>query len=180
MNSEVFKTPNLNQAIEVRKQWEKEEEEILKTVPQLRIRLGDLIRKHIPFPEKAEGKKIKFKSSRANQDWIKVGSSFLPNRKILGPTGLICMTRTEKGELGVIVKSSAYPFEERHVTLTVDIKELGCSFEIGNEAKFKEKNTEHGNVNLNQVNMLKEVLTLIENPNITRYEPLPYHLIKIK
>jgi hypothetical protein len=178
MSPEAFKTPYLNKAIEAHRQWVKEDNEVISAIPQLRRRFGSLLRKHIPFPEEIKGKKIKLVFSELDKDWIATPSFWSKlNQRRLGPTGLTCEAGLEE-EIEVVVTSSAYPFERRPVDFTVNVAELDCSFKFDDvvSAKFEKENGEYGNVDLNQVNMLKEILTLIEDSAKTKYKPLPYYL----
>ncbi|KKQ37181.1 MAG: hypothetical protein A3H17_00685 [Candidatus Levybacteria bacterium RIFCSPLOWO2_12_FULL_37_14] len=179
------------------RRWEEEHSEVITSIPGLRKRLGALICKHTPFPEKIEeidGKKVILikPNDTANDtkydkyDFVKTYSSFLAlytGEKRLSPIMLHCETTSEEN-LGVSIESSAYPFgnwrnkgKQRDVTFTVAISDLDYYIEFtekGNAFVQGDSDTnERGKINLNQVKMLKEVLILLENPAITTYESEP-------
>lgn len=51
---------------------------------------------------------------------------------------------------------------------------------VENQEKWEKENGESDNVDPKQVKVLEEILTLIEDPAKTQYEPLPHYLLNIQ
>jgi hypothetical protein len=199
--SEIIGAPYLVYEIEKHKQQIEERKKVSEIAPRLEAGFRKLLIKYVPFPKKIEGKKIKLISLSSSQDRVQVGKLMRLNRKLLSRTELECKRTSGEKEINITISSSVYPFEKwkgkdghRPTEITVNIKELDCSFifedkAIDNSKKENEKRNEisirykngdgkYEDITPNHVRILNDVLNLIQDPT-TEYNPQPYKLISI-
>lgn len=196
MSHEAIKTPYLAQAINQEIQACKEAKQYEEEMEKLGNRFGALVRTHVEFPNQIKGKRVKWINQKYGwsdddnryMDEVSVESSILntltlkTTKRLTGLT-LECDTKSEEGSLGVRIKSDLYPFEKpadgtEKPTFTVTLFRPHKQFRLNGSYIRSGFNGDSKELLPGELEMVKEVLTLLENPKKTTYSPYPQTFVK--
>lgn len=182
----VPETPLLTTEIQAELKRRAEQAEIRAAVPQLRSRLGNIIRGNMSLPSDIEGKRVVLETpqyANPEDDWMRLYPDSVTSdvHARLSPTRLHCTaTTSDAEEVSFVIESSGYPL--RPVNMSVTTKSLGYCLALPAQGAFEVRFPMGGRVksrpsSMVDVRLLEEILGLMEGPS-AKFTSQPYTIVQ--